>query len=77
MFTVSKGTLKAKMFDYFRRVEQTREKLVVTDHNKPVLIVMPYHEKKTPAEVFAKYQGKIIYSEDINTPTSNEWGDNL
>ena len=77
MLSVSKGTLKAKMFDYFRRVEKTHEKLIVTDHNKPVLVVMPYSDKKTPAEVFGKYRGKVTYSEDINTPTSSEWGDNL
>ena len=73
MQTVSKGVLKAKMLAYFRVIEQTKETLVVTDHHKPVLRIVPYQQKKLPEEVFAKRQGKVIYHEDINTPTSDEW----
>ncbi len=75
MQTVSKGILKAKMLAYFREVEQTREPLIVMDHHKPVLRIVPYQQKKLPHEVFGKYQSKVIYHEDINTPSSNEWID--
>ena len=75
MLTVSKGVLKAKMLEYLRQVEQTKEVLVITDHNKPVLKIVPFITPKLPTEVFASYQGKVIYYEDINTPTSSEWSD--
>jgi prevent-host-death family protein len=68
---VSKGVLKAKMLEYFREVEKTREELIVTDHNKPVLRITPYEAAKLPIEVFQ--QGKVLYFEDINMPTDSEW----
>jgi antitoxin (DNA-binding transcriptional repressor) of toxin-antitoxin stability system len=75
MIVVSKGVLKAKMLMYFRQVEKTKEELIVTDHHKPVLRITPVQEYKLPTDVFKK-QGRVVYFEDINTPTSNEWGEN-
>lgn len=74
MITVSKGVLKAKMLEYFRQVEKTQEELIVTDHHKPVLRIIPIKQKNLPTDVFKK-QGHVVYFEDINTPTGNEWGD--
>ncbi len=71
MITVSKGVLKAKMLEYFREVEKTKETLIVTDHHKPVLKITPFFTSKLPTEVFN--QGKVTYYEDINTPTISEW----
>ena len=41
---VSKGVLKLKMLEYFRRVEQTGEELIVTNNNVPALKVIPIDE---------------------------------
>lgn len=73
MITVSKGVLKAKMLEYFRQIEKTKEELIVTDHHKPVLRIVPIQEQKLPTEVFK--QGQVTYFEDINTPTIHEWDD--
>ena len=72
---VSKGVLKAKMFDYLRQVEKTNEELIITDRHKPVLKIIPFKKKKNPLEVFAEFQGKVTYKEDITTPTTDEWDD--
>jgi antitoxin (DNA-binding transcriptional repressor) of toxin-antitoxin stability system len=72
---VSKGELKAKMLEYFRKVEKTGEELIVTDNRIPVLKVLPIKKKKNVEEVFAKIQGKVKYNEDILTPETEEWGD--
>ncbi len=72
MLTVSKGVLKAKMLEYFRQIENTKEELIVTDHNKPVLRILPYQPHQLPEDIF-KHQGQVIYYEDINTPTEQEW----
>ncbi|MBI2601678.1 MAG: prevent-host-death protein [Deltaproteobacteria bacterium] len=73
---VSKGSLKARMLEYFREVERTGTELIVLDHNKPVLrITAIEREKNTAGEVFRKDRGKIKYHEDINAPTTDEWGD--
>ena len=73
MNMVSKGVLKAKMLEYFRQIEKSKEELIVTDHNIPVLRILPYNVTKLPSEIFK--QGKVLYFEDINTPTSSEWSD--
>lgn len=73
MKTVSKSELKAKMLDYFRKVEQTGEELIVTDNRVPVLKVSPLKKRKHPKDVFSEYSGKIIYHEDILNDTSDEW----
>lgn len=70
---VSKGVLKAKMLDYFRRVEKSGEELIVTDNNRPVLKVVPIRHKSPAREVFADVRGKVVYHADILAPTSDEW----
>ena len=73
--TISKDELKARMLEIFREVEESGQELIVTDNGKPVLKITPIKEKATVEEVFGKYFGQVIYHEDINTPTIDEWGD--
>jgi prevent-host-death family protein len=73
MQTVSKGALKGKMLEYFRRVEETGEELVVTDNNEPVLRIVPIRKRRSIDEVFADVRGRVVYHEDILTPTIEEW----
>ena len=69
MKIVSKSALKAKMLEYFREVETTRETLLVTSNGQPVLKVIPYYRELTVDEVFADVQGKIRYHGDLLEPT--------
>lgn len=73
--TISKSKLKARMLEIFREVEESGQELIVTDHGKPVLKITPIKEKATVEELFGKYFGQVVYHEDINTPTIDEWGD--
>lgn len=41
---VSKSQFKPHSLEYFRRIEQTGEELIITDHGRPVLKVVPYAE---------------------------------
>ncbi len=40
--SVSKSQFKPHSLEYFRRIEQTGEELIITDHGRPVLKVVPY-----------------------------------
>jgi len=73
MTTVSKGALKAKMLEYFRRIERTGEELVVTDHGRPVLRIAPIRGRTPAAETFADILGRVVYHGDILEPTTSEW----
>lgn len=70
---VSKSALKAKMLEYFRRIEQTGEELVVTDNGRPVLKVIPLRKRMQAADLFADIRGRVVYHEDVLAPTSDEW----
>ena len=71
--SISKSKLKAKMLAIFRELETTREELIVTDHGKPVLKIVPIKQENTVAELFAGFQGQVTYLEDINRSTLEEW----
>lgn len=73
MLTVSKGILKSRMLEYFRRIEATGEELIVTDRRKPVLKISPLVEKKSLKTVFEPYQGKAIYLAPETDPETDQW----
>jgi prevent-host-death family protein len=73
--SVSKGVLKAKMLEYLRRVEETGEELVVTDNNVPVVRIVPIKRRRPASEVFGDVRGRLVYREDILTPTTDEWSE--
>ena len=70
---VSKGVLKAKMLEYFRKVEETGEELIVTSHGRPTLKVIPIKEKKTVEQVFGDVRKKITLDDTIMEPETQEW----
>lgn len=72
---VSKSKLKAQLLEYLRRLEDTGEEIVITDHRVPVARIIPYDEKKSPAEVFTHQRGRVKYYEDVLEPTENEWSE--
>ncbi len=72
--TISKSKLKANMLRIFREIEESGEALIVTDRNRPTLVVHPIKSKRKVDEVFAPYREKMrILEEDINTPTAEDW----
>ena len=71
--TISKSKLKAKMLEIFRELEATGNELIVTDHDKPVLKIVPIKPKAAVTAVFGDVQGQVNYLEDINMPTLGEW----
>jgi prevent-host-death family protein len=73
METVSKSALKAKMLEYFRRIEESGEELIVTDNNEPVIRIVPIRKRRPASEVFADARGRVVYREDILSPTTDEW----
>ena len=75
MTTISKSKLKARMLQIFREIEQSGEELIVTDHGRPVLKIQALAAKRSVQDVFGALQGQLIYNEDINAPTFDEWSE--
>jgi antitoxin (DNA-binding transcriptional repressor) of toxin-antitoxin stability system len=61
------------MLEYFRRVEETGEELVVTDNNVPVLRIAPIRKRLSTQSSFGDVRGKVVYHEDPLAPTTDEW----
>jgi prevent-host-death family protein len=74
MVTVSIRMLKNKMPEYFRHVEITGEELIVTDHRRAVVRIIPYRESKSLKELFENYQGKAMYLAPVTETETDEWG---
>lgn len=72
---VSKSKLKAHMLQFFREMETSGEEIIVTDRDRPVARVIPFHTKLTVEEAFADIYGQIEFLEDPNAPTSDDWED--
>ena len=73
MATISKGKLKANMLRIFREIEASGEELIVTDRDRPVLRIQPIARRRRVEEAFGDVSGAVVYHEDINTPTVDEW----
>jgi antitoxin (DNA-binding transcriptional repressor) of toxin-antitoxin stability system len=71
--TVSKSHLKANMLKIFRELESGDEELIVTDNNNPVLRIKPLKQTESVQELFGDLQGRIVYHEEIDAPTIEEW----
>ena len=73
--TISKSKLKATMLEAFRELEATGGELIVTERGRPVLKIVPIRPKLSVQEIFGDVQGQVVYFEDINTPTLDEWSE--
>ena len=77
MNTVSKSQLKAHMLEYFRKVEETGEELVVTSRSKPTLKVVPIATKKSVDEIFSGIRKVVQIHGDLSEPETEAWGGEL
>ena len=75
--TLSKDELQARLYEVFRELEATGNELLITEDGRPVLKVVPIQlrPKRSVQEVFGDVQGQMVYFEDINTPTIDEWSE--
>jgi antitoxin (DNA-binding transcriptional repressor) of toxin-antitoxin stability system len=73
MIEVSKSRLKAKMLEYFRRVEESGEALIVTNHGIPALKVSRIKPKKTVDDLFADVRNNVKIDDTVMQPETDEW----
>lgn len=67
---VSKSEFKAKALEFFRLVESTGERMIVTDRGKPVLEIRRYENAAlTPLE---ELRGSVLFYEDPLAPVALE-----
>jgi len=69
---ISKSKFKPYALQYFRQVEQTGKELIITDHGKPVLKIVPYSED--PLDALKVLRNSVLKYEDLTTPVGlDDW----
>ena len=67
---ISKSKFKARALEYFREVERTGRPLIVTDHGRPVLRIVPYRDD--PSAVLGELKDTVVRYEAPTEPVSKE-----
>jgi prevent-host-death family protein len=69
---ISKSQLKPRVLEIFREVERTKEDVVVTDHGRPVLRIVPYSEQAE--ENLSALRGSVLrYDEPMEPVEVESW----
>ena len=64
--TISKSKLKPRLSEILRKVERSRKELVITDHGRPILKILPYSPK--PLEALKTLRGSVVEYTDPTEP---------
>jgi prevent-host-death family protein len=68
--TVSKAASKARALEYFRRVQQTGQPIVITDNGVPVLKLTPF--VADPTAVLQDLRGSVLEYQDPLAPVGGD-----
>jgi prevent-host-death family protein len=68
---ISKSELKPKLFSYLRKVSETGRELVITEHGKPVLKIVPISESE--ANPLSMLQGMVEFYDKPLEPIGIVW----
>ena len=67
---ISKSKFKPHALKYFRHVEESGKELIITDHGKPTLRIVPFSED--PLESLKALRNSVIKYEDPAAPVGLE-----
>ena len=69
---ISKSQFKPRALQYFREVQERGVELIITDHGKPVIKIVPYSEN--PEEGLIRLRNTVLRYEDPTEPVGlDEW----
>jgi len=70
--SVSKSKFKPKALKYFRQIEKTGKELIITDHGKPTLKIVPYNND--PMETLKSLRNTVIeYIDPLEPVAEEDW----
>jgi prevent-host-death family protein len=71
---ISKSDLKPKLFSYLRKVSETGRELVITEHGKPVLKIIPISESEEDPLATTSHWNPLALSGKPRSPTNDSFG---
>jgi prevent-host-death family protein len=75
MVEVAKGTLKARLLEFLRTLEDTGEPIIITSYGKPVAQITRLTTGGSVDAAFADLRGQLRFTGDPDADTSSEWRD--
>lgn len=70
--TISKSALKPNLLNILRKIEKTGKELVITDHGRPVLKIVPFLQTDSVADL-GELRGSVTKYEDPMDPIEDSW----
>jgi prevent-host-death family protein len=67
---IPKSKLKSSILNLLNQVEKTGKEIVITDHGKPVVKIIPYPED--PLEAVKHLRGSVLQYDDPTEPVGME-----
>ncbi len=68
---VSKSQFKAEALELLRMVEETKQPLIITHDNKPVVKVVPYQEEDRDKAILESLRGTLKFYKDPDKPATD------
>lgn len=68
--SISKSRFKPHALKYFRKIEETGQELIITDHGKPVIKIVPYRHE--PQDVLEELRNSVEFYEDPLEPVAED-----
>ncbi len=68
---ISKSKLKSRLSEILGEVELSRKELIITDHGRPVLKILPY--SPNPSETLKALRGSVVEYIDPTEPVEFSW----
>ncbi|MCD4718604.1 MAG: type II toxin-antitoxin system Phd/YefM family antitoxin [Desulfobacula sp.] len=69
---VSKSKFKPRALKYFRQIEKTGKELIITDHARPVIKIVPYRDE--PQVILKDLRNSIqFYYDPLEPVAENDW----
>jgi antitoxin (DNA-binding transcriptional repressor) of toxin-antitoxin stability system len=69
---VSKSTFKPHALKYFRQIQESGQELIITDHARPVIKIVPFREE--PHVILKELRNSVIrYDSPFDPVGCNDW----
>ena len=67
---ISKSSFKPQALKYFRQIQEDGRELIITDHAKPVIKIIPF--KKEPNVILEELRNSVIHFDDPCKPVGQD-----
>ncbi len=72
---ISKSSFKPQALKYFRQIQENGQELIITDHSKPVIKIIPFREE--PDVILKELRNSITRYDDPFKPVGHDDWDAL